>query len=139
MSWISGYQNRSKFVDEGAKLQGVAGRKERPSSTKPISESSAVSSREEASARQTTAPSERNPVATDIIGFNSEIFQDNLSSSNVGSFNVLNLNGPRLNLRSFEQEGIVASFVQDLFPLGRLTVQHSFIGSWLWHVPQFPT
>ncbi|KAH8698004.1 hypothetical protein BGW36DRAFT_270695, partial [Talaromyces proteolyticus] len=34
------------------------------------------------------------------------------------------------------QKGIVASFVQDLFPLGQLTAQHSFIGSWLWHVPE---
>lgn len=41
-----------------------------------------------------------------------------------------------MSLRHLEQQGIVASFVQDIFPLGRSTVQRSFIGSWLWHVPQ---
>jgi hypothetical protein len=49
---------------------------------------------------------------------------------------ALTLNGFRVSLRQFEQQGIVASFIQDLFPLGRSTVQLSFIGSWLWHVPE---
>jgi hypothetical protein len=31
---------------------------------------------------------------------------------------------------------LVSRFVEDLFPLGRNTVQHSFIGSWLWTIPQ---
>ncbi|ORY00298.1 hypothetical protein BCR34DRAFT_114221 [Clohesyomyces aquaticus] len=58
------------------------------------------------------------------------------SGSNVGSLNMLSLTGFRSEFRSLEREGIVATFVQDLFPIGRLTVQHSFIGSWLWHIPQ---
>jgi hypothetical protein len=42
----------------------------------------------------------------------------------------------RINSQSIEQKGIVASFIQDLFPIGQSTVQLSFIGSCLWHVPE---
>jgi hypothetical protein len=44
--------------------------------------------------------------------------------------------GIRLRLRDIERKGIVASFIQNLFPLGQSTLQLSFIGSWLWHVPE---
>lgn len=63
--------------------------------------------------------------------------QNNLYAHKRNSVNALISNGFRMSLRSLEQEGIVTSFVQDLFPLGGLTVQHSFIGSWLWNVPAF--
>jgi hypothetical protein len=42
----------------------------------------------------------------------------------------------RINSRSMEQKGIVASFIQDIFPIGQSVLQLSFIGSWLWHVPE---
>lgn len=49
------------------------------------------------------------------------------------SFNLPNY---CLDLRGLSRQAIVGSFIEELFPLGRLTVQHSFIGSWLWHIPQ---
>jgi hypothetical protein len=36
---------------------------------------------------------------------------------------------------SLEHEQLLSSFVSILFPLGDITVQSSFLGSWLWHVP----
>lgn len=36
---------------------------------------------------------------------------------------------------SLEHEQLLSSFVSILFPLGGNSVQSSFLGSWLWHVP----
>lgn len=59
-----------------------------------------------------------------------------ISAYKCGFSDTLKLTGFRPDLRCIEQEGIVASFIQDLFPSGRVTVQYSFIGSWLWRVPE---
>ncbi|KAJ6108201.1 hypothetical protein N7523_009524 [Penicillium sp. IBT 18751x] len=36
---------------------------------------------------------------------------------------------------SLEHEQLLSSFVSIVFPLGDISVQSSFLGSWLWHVP----
>jgi len=126
-----GYQSRLKFVDESAKFQGKAGCMASPLSTKAAPELSAVSLKGKVLTHQRSFLVGSNTAAPEARKVNSEISQDSAKSSNVGSLNVLMMNGLRLDLRSHEQEGIVGSFVQDLFPLGQLTIQHSFIGSWL--------
>jgi hypothetical protein len=43
---------------------------------------------------------------------------------------------PEMRSRTLEQQQIVSNFVTDLFPLHLTNVQLSFLGSWLWCVPQ---
>jgi hypothetical protein len=80
--------------------------------------------------------SKQDPVQLISTGLESQKPCPGLSYSNEQNHAMPILNISRLSLRQFEQQGIVASFVQDIFPLGQSTVQLSFIGSWLWHVPQ---
>ena len=40
-----------------------------------------------------------------------------------------------MNFASLKRSQILSSFVSAMFPLGASTVQMSFLGSWLWHVP----
>ena len=40
-----------------------------------------------------------------------------------------------LNSSPMERTQVVASFIEELFPLGRESVQASFIGNWLHHIP----
>jgi hypothetical protein len=44
--------------------------------------------------------------------------------------------GRAVSPQSVQRLQLVSRFVEDLFPLGRNTVQHSFIGTWLWNIPQ---
>lgn len=39
------------------------------------------------------------------------------------------------NSSTLERQQILSSFVCAMFPLGAVSVQKSFLGSWLWHVP----
>jgi hypothetical protein len=128
----------SKCVDENAKLQGKAGhRVAPPPSAEAAPESTVIFTRGEPLAHTSFFVSKHDTFALKASKFNSERSRISPANFHTGSLDVLKLNGFRLGLRSLEQEGIVASFVQDLFPLGRLTLQHSFIGSWLWHVVAF--
>jgi hypothetical protein len=131
-----GYQSHLKFVDENAKLRGKAGRKAPQPSTKGATGSSIVLIKEEASPHPSSFLAECSDVVSQPSSFISGTIQGSRLGPNTGSLEIAKLNGLRPSLRSLEREGVVASFIQDLFPLGRSTVQHSFIGSWLWHVPE---
>jgi hypothetical protein len=103
-------------VDENAKLQCRVGGKSQQYSPIQLLVVSEVHLKElpsyklETQVSQDSSPDDRSPV-TLKLGF-------------------------RMSTRNIEQQGIVTSFIQDLFPIGQSTMQLSFIGSWLWHVPQ---
>ncbi|OCK75439.1 hypothetical protein K432DRAFT_308489 [Lepidopterella palustris CBS 459.81] len=109
-----GYRRDLKFVDESAKLQDKVDGK-----------------RDESSTPKSSATSVRGPTRE----LDNQISRRSSAKPDVRSPAVPKL-GIRMSSRYLEQEGIVASFIQDIFPLGRSTVQLSFIGSWLWHVPE---
>lgn len=51
-------------------------------------------------------------------------------SADPGEDALLELKSPKL-----ERQQLVFSFVSAMFPLGVSSVQRSFLGSWLWHIP----
>jgi hypothetical protein len=44
------------------------------------------------------------------------------------------LNRPLQSIKA-EHDQILASFISAMFPMGAVSEQKSFLGSWLWHVP----
>jgi len=131
-----GYLSRAKFVNENEKLEAQASRKAATLSTENPSKSSVASNKEVNSrCRDSTFAKDKTIAIDDAIGY-SEAGRKQPSRYQGGSSDTLSLTGSRPPIRYVERQGIVGSFIQDIFPLGRLTVQHSFIGSWFWRIPE---
>jgi hypothetical protein len=116
-----GYARGLRFVDEGPKLR----RRTRPASVR--------------AARNKVEKTPGFPrLGSAAIVAESSIERrtaNSLSSSDnrlpgQGKFGINELNSPGLT-----RTQIMASFVSAMFPLGVVSAQSSFLGSWLWHLP----
>lgn len=115
-----GYARRVKFVDEGPKLRRS------PRKNIPILSRTSIKSPDSRPSRSTAiedlAPSGKHD-ADSPFGYD--------------YFSRRRLNTELYHLKSpgVECDQILSSFVSTMFPLGATSVQSSFLGSWLWHVP----
>ncbi|RYP19934.1 hypothetical protein DL765_003082 [Monosporascus sp. GIB2] len=111
-----------KFVDEGPRL--------RSSARKASGRSSGVSSaRYSGSLRATSS------ATTAVAEGNERAASSSPSAPTLRSRTDWGVRVRRLGSSKLDRDQILSAFVSAMFPLGSSSVQTSFLGSWLWHVP----
>jgi hypothetical protein len=103
-----GYIRAMKFVDEGTKLRRSAHRQSAKTTCVNTS----------ASEKMKGAPNKKESGPGDAVG---TVFHR-----------------PRINQvppQKHHRTQLLACFIADMFPIGVASVQRSFLGSWLWHIP----
>jgi hypothetical protein len=111
-----------KFVDEGRRLRRA---------TRDVKVR--VASRP--SARSPDSSCSTSPATSDLV-LKVELETESHSVFDIrlqfqGDAKLYQFSSPKL-----ERDHLLSSFVADMFPLGAASVQSSFLGCWLWHVPQ---